>query len=353
MEEDVAKLVHEMDGKTPISLVDFNRAGVPLVEIVTEPDMRCPHDAMEFIRMLRMQVRHAGTAHCSMEAGTMRVDANISIRPLGSELMNTKVEVKNMNSIRHLGDAITYEMQRQETCLGVGEAIVLHTRLWDPEKHVTIPMRGKFAGPCIPDPSVPVIQLSDEQIGEIKSRLPEMPGDKVERFITQHGLSRDEAVMMSSERDLSEYFESVVKENVTPHLASHWVATQLHPLIRERGQNFADTPVTPARLAALICMLAGEEINTNSAKIVLSQLFERDDTPQAIVEMCGFRQVSDRDKLDELVDRILTENPSAVADFKNGQSKAMGFLIGKVMQASQGKANPKMVREILAKRLGC
>ncbi|MBM4271736.1 MAG: Asp-tRNA(Asn)/Glu-tRNA(Gln) amidotransferase subunit GatB [Deltaproteobacteria bacterium] len=352
MEEDVAKLVHETEGRTPISLVDFNRAGVPLVEIVTEPDMRSPHDAMEFIRALRMQIRYAGSADCSMEAGTMRVDANISIRPEASEVMNTKVEVKNMNSIRHLGDAIAYEMQRQEACVRNGEAIVLHTRLWDPDRRMTTPMRGKFEGPCVPDPSVPAIRLSEEWISEMKSRLPEMPGEKVERFINQYGLSRDEAVMMSSERDLSEYFESVVKENIAPRLASHWVATQLLPLIRERQQNIAESPVTPARLAALLSMLAGEEINTSSAKIVLTQLFERKDSPEAIVQMSGFSQVSDKDELDRLVDRVMADNPSAVEDFRNGQAKALGFLIGRAMQASQGKANPKMIREILTKKLG-
>jgi len=352
MEEDVAKLVHEMEGRTPISLVDFNRAGVPLVEIVTEPDMRSPQDAMEFIRALRTQIRYVGSADCSMEAGTMRVDANISIRPRGSSEMNTKVEVKNMNSIRHLGDAIAYEIQRQTACVKTGEAIVLHTRLWDPEKRVTTMMRGKFEGPCVPDPSVPTIMISEAWIDEMKSSLPEMPGKKVERFVSRFGLPRDEAVLMSSERDLSEYFEAVVEQNVPPRLASHWVATQLLPSVRERQQALAETPVTPVRLAGLLSMLSRDEVNANSAKVVLNKLFENDDSPETIVETCGFHQVSNTDELEGLVDQVLQAHAAAVTDFRNGQTKAMGFLVGQAMQASRGKANPKLVREILMKRLG-
>ncbi len=160
--EDVAKLVHETEGKTPISLVDFNRAGTPLIEIVSEADMRNPHEAMEYVKTLRGQLRHTGSAECSLEQGTLRVDANISLRPRGTDSLNTKVEVKNMNSIRNVGDAIAYEILRQSECLEKGEPIVLHTRLWDPEKRVTAPMRGKFSGPCVPDPSVPKIVITPD-----------------------------------------------------------------------------------------------------------------------------------------------------------------------------------------------
>ncbi|HOX97961.1 MAG TPA: Asp-tRNA(Asn)/Glu-tRNA(Gln) amidotransferase subunit GatB, partial [Smithella sp.] len=181
MEEDVAKLVHEMEGRLPISLVDFNRAGAPLVEIVTEPDFRTPHHAMEFLKALRTQVRYVGSSECSMENGTMRVDANISVRPKGTNQMNTKVEVKNMNSIRHVGDAIAYEINRQSAAVGAGEAVVLHTRLWNPDKKATLPMRAKFEGPCVPDPTVPHIILSAEDIASLRAKLPEMPAARAER----------------------------------------------------------------------------------------------------------------------------------------------------------------------------
>lgn len=351
MEEDVAKLVHETEGRTPISLVDFNRAGTPLVEIVTEPDMRSSYDAMEFIRVLRTQVRYVGTSECSMEQGTLRVDANVSLRPRGTDQLNTKVEVKNMNSIRHVGDAISYEINRQAACLNAGETIILHTRLWDPEKFATVPMRSKFEGPCVPDPSVPQIVISNEWLSEMRSRLPEMPGQKRDRFVKDHGLTHEEASLMSSERDLSEYYEAVVDQHIPARTAAHWIATQLLPALKERNQSFVETPVTSARFGGLLAMLERDEVNANSAKEVLSRLFDSDQGPEAIVEESSFRQVSDSAALESLVDQVLEANSSAADSYRNGKTNALGFLIGQAMSASQGKANPKIIREILIDRL--
>ncbi len=351
MEEDVAKLVHETEGRTPISLVDFNRAGTPLIEIVSEPDIRSPYEAMEYIKALRSQVRYAGSAECSMEHGTMRVDANISLRTRGSDEFNTKVEVKNMNSIHNVGNAIAYEISRQAKLLNAGEPIVLHTRLWDPEKQVTIAMRGKFEGPCVPDPSVPKIVLSEEWMEEIRSRLPEMPAQKVERFTAEYGLTQEEAVLMSSERDLSEYFEAVTGRNVSPRISAQWIASQLIPALKDRGQTLSDTTVTPERFAGLLFLLERDEVNAKSAKDILSKLFESEKSPEIIVEEFGFKQVSDTAELEALVDQVLEANPEAVSDFKAGTAKAMGFLIGQAMQASKGKANPKLIGEILRSKL--
>jgi len=351
MEEDVAKLIHETEGRTPISLVDFNRAGVPLIEIVTEPDIRSPQEAMEFVRALRTQIRYIGTSECSLEAGSMRIDANISLRPRGTDQLNTKVEVKNMNSIRHVGDAIAHEIARQAADLARGEAVVLHTRLWDPAKNETVAMRGKFEGPCIPDPSVPPIQVTEAWQEEMRAKLPEMPALKAERFAGQYGLSREEALMMSAERDLSEYFEGVVRQNVSPRTAAHWIAAQLIPAMRDRNQGFAGMPVPPSRLAELLAMLERNEINANAAREVLARLFETEQSPTRLVEQFGFRQVSDEDALASLVDEVLKANPSALNDYRNGIAKASGFLIGQAMQASKGKANPRLLKEILMKRL--
>jgi aspartyl-tRNA(Asn)/glutamyl-tRNA(Gln) amidotransferase subunit B len=352
MEEDVAKLIHEMEGRMPISLVDFNRAGVPLVEIVTEPDFRTPYEAMEFLKTLRTQVRYVGSSDCSMENGTMRADANISIRPSGSNQMNTKVEVKNMNSIRHVGDAIAYEIIRQKASVQAGESVILHTRLWEPDKKVTLPMRAKFEGPCVPDPMVPVIELSCDWIEEMRSRLPEMPAARAERFITQHGLSAEEAGFLSSDPEIAGYFDALTGEGIAPRMAMHWLTTQLIPAVRDRGQELTHSPVTPARFAVVLKMLSKEEINANAAREVLGHLFDTDDTPEAIVSARGFRQVSDPGALDELIDTILDKHPEAVADIRAGKSKAMGFLIGQVMQVSGGKANPKIVKELLGQKLG-
>ena len=352
MEEDVAKLVHEMEGRLPISLVDFNRAGSPLVEIVTEPDFRAPHEAMEFLKALRTQVRSVGSSECSMENGTMRVDANISVRPRGTSQMNTKVEVKNMNSIRHVGDAIVYEISRQSAAVQAGEAVILHTRLWDPEKKVTLPMRAKFEGPCVPDPAVPVIELSSDWIEKMRSRLPEMPAVKAERFVAQHGLTGEEAMFLSSDPEVAGYFEALIGQGIAPRTAMHWLTTQLLPAVKERGLELGTSPVTPTRFAALLKMLSQDEINANAAREVLVHLFGSDETPEAIVAARGFRQVSDTTALDSLIEKVLAAQPAAVADVKKGQGKAMGFLVGQVMQASGGKANPKAIRELLAKKLG-
>lgn len=351
MEEDVARLVHEMEGRLAISLVDFNRAGAPLVEIVTEPDLRTPWEAMEFLKALRTRVRYVGASECSMENGTMRVDANISIRPRGSSQMNTKVEVKNMNSIRHVGDAIACEIGRQGAAVQAGEPVTLHTRLWDPEKKVTVPMRAKFEGPCVPDPSVPAIELSPAWIEMMRSRLPEMPAARAERLVRQHGLSGEEARSLSSDPEVAAYFEALLREGTAPRAAMHWLTTQLVPALRERGQEPASSPLTPTRLAALLRMLASDEINAGAAREVLALLFDSSDSPEAIVAARGFRQVSDQAALDALIDRVLKEQPAAVADVRRGQAKAMGFLVGQVMQASGGKANPKIIRELLGKRL--
>ncbi|MCA1794015.1 MAG: Asp-tRNA(Asn)/Glu-tRNA(Gln) amidotransferase subunit GatB, partial [Desulfobacteraceae bacterium] len=223
LEEDVAKLLHETEGRTPISLVDFNRAGAPLIEIVTEPDMRSPEEAMEFLKVLRTQIRYTGASECSLEKGSMRVDANISIRPEGTCVLNTKVEVKNMNSIQHVGDAIAYEIKRQAGCLEKNEPVVLHTRLWDHEKQVTSPMRAKFSGPCVPDPAVARIVIDDAWLVEKKAQLPEMPIQKVERFIASYGLKRDEALVMSQERELSDFFEKSVQNYHQPRKAANWI----------------------------------------------------------------------------------------------------------------------------------
>jgi len=351
MEEDVAKLVHETEGRTPISLVDFNRAGTPLIEIVSEPDMRSPYDAMEFVRALRAQLRYTGSSDCSMEQGTLRVDANISLRPLGTDELNTKVEVKNMNSIRNVGDAIAYEIVRQTECLERGEPIVLHTRLWDPDKCVTTAMRGKFSGPCIPDPSVPKIVVTDAWLKEMQSKLPEMPGQKAERFFKEYGLTPEEVSNMSQERDLSEFFEAVVNQNLSPRKAASWITTHLIPALRDHNQTIKETPLTPERFARLLSMLETDVINAHAAKEVLITLLSSDESPEEIVEKGRFRQVSDTAELEAFIDQILADHPTDVEDFRNGNAKVMGFLMGLAMKASQRKANPKLLKEILMKRL--
>lgn len=351
MEEDVAKLVHETEGRTKISLVDFNRAGVPLVEIVTEPDIRSPYEAMAFLRALRAQIRYVGTAECSLESGTMRCDANISLRPLGSDELMPKVEVKNMNSIRAVGNAIAYEIERQTQLLKEGKPIIMHTRLWDPEKNITTPMRAKFSGPCIPDPSVPPIVITAEWLEQLRAKLPEMPLQKKSRFIAQYKLTEEEAELMSAERDVAEYFEAVVKNNVSPRIAAQWIATRLLPALKERQQEIYNSSATPSRLAELLTMLEREEINTKTAREILLQMFESDKSPVEIVNEKGIKQIADTEELEKILEQIITANPEAVANLRQGKKQAASFLIGQAMQASKGKANPRVLAELLAKKL--
>lgn len=351
LEEDVARLVHETEGRTPISLVDFNRAGIPLVEVVSEPDMRSPYEAMAYVKALRGQLRYTGGAECSLEKGTLRVDANISLRPAGSDALNTKVEVKNMNSIHHVGDAVAYEIVRQTECLEKSEPIVLHTRLWDPEKRVTSPMRSKFSGPCIPDPSVAVIRISPDQLSEFRNRLPEMPAQKITRFINAYGITAEDASTLSLERDIADFFEDVVKQDLLPQKVATRIITHLLPALKDRNQTIAETRLTPERFAELLTMIEKEVINVQASKEVLFQLLAEDQTPEEIVEKGGFRQVSDVAEIESLIDRIIETHPSDVADYRKGNAKVIGFLMGLAMKASQGKANPKLLREQFIKRL--
>ncbi|NLA75554.1 MAG: Asp-tRNA(Asn)/Glu-tRNA(Gln) amidotransferase GatCAB subunit B, partial [Deltaproteobacteria bacterium] len=271
--------------------------------------------------------------------------------PKGSTEMNTKVEVKNMNSIRHVGDAIAYEIKRQTASVMADEAVTLHTRLWDPDKKVTSAMRAKFEGPCVPDPVVPAIRLSGEWIEEMKSRLPEMPSERAERFVKEYALTNDEARFLSSDPATARYFEGLTDQNIQPRTAMHWLTTQLIPALRERGHELDNSPITPERFGLLLKMLAGDEINANAAREVLAYMFDSNESPESIVKSRGFVQVSDTAELEDLIDQVLSQQPAAVEDVKAGQDKAIGFLVGQIMKISQGKANPKRVKDLLVKRL--
>ncbi|MFO7884426.1 MAG: Asp-tRNA(Asn)/Glu-tRNA(Gln) amidotransferase subunit GatB [Desulfobacteraceae bacterium] len=351
LEEDVAKLLHETEGKTPVSLVDFNRAGAPLIEIVTEPDIHTPEEAMAFLKVLRRQVRYTEASECSLDQGSMRVDANISIRPRGSEMFNTKVEVKNMNSIQHVGDAVSYEIQRQTACMDKGEPVTLHTRLWNPEKQVTTPMREKFEGPCIPDPSVPAIVIDKDWLAQKKADLPEMPLHKQERFISTYTLTPDEAMVLSHERDISDFFEKTAQGYPHPRRAATLIISQLIPALKEKEKSISHVPLTPERFQALLCMQDSEKINARAAKDVLLQMLDTDKSPEAIVDELGFRQISETRALEDIVNQVLTSHPDDVNDYKSGNKKVLGFFMGQAMKAAQGKANPKIMKEILIRKL--
>lgn len=353
LEEDVAKLIHETEGKTPVSLVDFNRAGVPLVEIVSQPDIQSAEEAMEFIKNLRNQIRYVGSSDCSMEQGSMRVDANISLRKKGTNDFNTKVEVKNMNSIKNVGDAINYEIKRQMEKYSADEKIVLHTRLWDPEKSVTTAMRTKFEGPCIPDPVVSKIIIDDEWLEKKRDSLPEMPQQRISRIKSQYSINSDEAFQLCSEKEIADYFETVSKlaSSLSSKTVASWILTQLLPGLKDNNQVISETVVSPARFISLLQLIEDNQITVNSAKKVLSDLFSTDLSPEDIVDKKGLRQVSDEESLKKMIQDVLDKNEDAVQNYKAGKTKVRGFLVGQVMRASQGKANPQVLQKLLSQLL--
>ncbi|HNQ34591.1 MAG TPA: Asp-tRNA(Asn)/Glu-tRNA(Gln) amidotransferase subunit GatB [bacterium] len=351
LEEDVAKLVHETEGKTRVSLVDFNRAGCPLVEIVTEPDMRSPYEAMEFVNAIRTLVPGAGGAECSLERGTMRVDANISLRPAGSQELNVKVEVKNMNSVRGIGDAIAYEIKRQQELIQKGEAIILHTRLWDPKSGRTLPMREKFSGPCVPDPSVPEVVISDQWLAEIKNGLPEIPARKQLRFVEEYGLTETEAAGLTVSPESADYSEAVIRAGIPARLAAQWIAGRLLPAAARRGLTLAETKITPERLAGLLALVENGKINPNAGRQLLELLFEDGRTPAEIAREQGLDQAADSGELEKILARVLAENPRAVEDFRKGRSQSLGFLTGQAVRLSGGKADPRLIRQKLEEKL--
>jgi aspartyl-tRNA(Asn)/glutamyl-tRNA(Gln) amidotransferase subunit B len=230
--------------------------------------------------------------------------------------------------------------------------VELHTRLWDPDKKATFMMRAKFEGPCVPDPKVPAIELTPEYVQSLRSRLPEMPAVRAERFMSQYGFSNEEAVFLSSDPEVANYFEALTADDVTPRTAMHWLTTQLMPAVKERGQELGTTPVTPPRLTELLHLLAKEMINAKAAREVLMHLFDSEQSAEEIVAAKGFTQVSDATELETMIDKVMNDNPDAVDKIRKGQKKALGFLMGQVMQASKGKANPKVAQELFNKKLG-
>ena len=281
----------------------------------------------------------------------MRVDANISLRPAGSSELNVKVEVKNMNSVKSIGDAIAHEIERQKESLDRGEEIVLHTRLWNPARGKTEPMREKFAGPCVPDPSVPEVVVSDEWLAEIKAFLPEMPAQKRLRFIEQYDLTGQEAESIASSPENADYAEAVIKAGASPRLAVQWITARLLPAAARRGQTLAETRLAPERLAGFLALVESNRVNPNAAKQLLDLLLEHDGDPEEILEKHGLDQATDAAELAKTILEVLAENPGAVEDFHAGKTQALGFLTGRAVRLAGGKADPRLIRRKLEEML--
>jgi len=353
LEEDTGKLTH-VDG---YSLVDFNRAGVPLMEIVSEADIRSADEAYAYVTKLRQIVRYLGVSSGDMEKGAMRCEVNLSLRPLGSEELGTKVEVKNLNSFRSVRNAIAYEIERQTRLLEAGQSVTQVTMGWDEEAGVTREQRGKEEAHdyrYFPEPDLPPLELEPAWIERVKADLPELPDAKRARFMADYGLSRYDAGVLVEDQAVADYFERAVraaKEGVTPKLVANWVTGELFRRMNESGTAITEVKIKPEDLVALIDMVRAGTINQPAAKETFGVMWETGRPPQAIVEERGLRQISDADELASIVAQVIADNPDPVAQFRAGKETILRFLIGQVMKATRGKANPQLAEQLLRERL--
>ena len=356
LEEDVGKLLHEGALETAqSSSVDYNRAGVPLMEIVSKPDLRSPDEAAAYLKALRAIVVFLRVCDGNMEEGSLRCDANISLRPRGQAEYGTKVEIKNMNSFRNVRDALEHEIKRQTRALTTGERIVQETRLWDPDRMVTVSMRSKeFAHDYryFPEPDLPPLDVQPAWVDEVRARLPELPEARRARFQSAYGLSAYEADLLVQGRGLADYFETAAKAAGKPKSVANWVLNELlRELPGDDDRALEACPISPAHLAGLIGLIDDGTISGKIAKDVFEKMYRSGDTAQAIVSREGLTQVADEGALGAAVDRVLAEHAKVVEDYRAGKKAALGFLVGQVMKATQGKANPALANRLLIEKL--
>lgn len=355
LEEDAGKLVHSEDSSDPNSYVDLNRTGVPLAEIVSEPDMRSAEDAYEYLQKIKSIMKYADVSDVNMEEGSLRCDVNISIRKKGETALGEKVEIKNLNSFKFVKAAIEYEFNRQVELAENGEidSIVQETRLWNSELMKTYSMRSKEDAHdyrYFPDPDLPPVIIEDEYINSLKQGLPELPDAKKERFVSRYGIPEYDAGVLTSVRQLADYYEKVLAGKTDPKKTSNWIMSELLGQI-EDPEKIDEFPVNADKLASLLLLVDNNTINGKIAKTVFREMIESGLEADEIVEKKGLRQVSDTGEIEKIIDSVLEANSQSVEDFRNGKEKAMGFLVGQVMKESKGKANPRIVNEILLKKL--
>ncbi len=355
LEEDTGKLVHVNDH----SLVDLNRAGVPLVEIVTEADIHSAEEAYAYVSKLRQLVRYLGVSSGDMEKGAMRCEVNLSLKEVGSDKWGTKVEIKNLNSFRSVRNAIAYEIERQKKVLNAGGVIEQVTMGWDENRNITVLQRTKEGDTgyrYFPEPDLPPLNLDSAWIEQIKANLPELPDAKLTRYTSDFGLSKKEALILIEDRAIAEYYERVVAiaqdhPTVTPKLISNWVSGELFRLLGERGMEIGQIKIKPEHLVTLIELVNANTLNQPAAKQTFGIMFDTDRPPQEIVEELGLRQISDTNQIAEVARQVITDNPEPVAQFKGGKETTLKFLVGQVMKATRGKANPQLAEQVLREQL--
>ncbi len=352
LEEDAGKLIH--DENHPFSYVDFNRTGVPLIEIVSEPDIRTPEEASTYLKKLRDIVRYLDICDGNMEEGSLRCDANISLRPIGSEGLGVKTELKNMNSFRFVQRALDYEIKRQRAILEQGGTIVQETRLWDSDKGTTHSMRGKEEAHdyrYFPDPDLVPISIDDGWVERVRRELPELPDKKKARFARQYDLPEQDAVVLTGSKELANYFEACVAHFPQPKKVSNWIMVELLRELKRDEREIEQCPVTPEALADLLAMIEDDLISGKIAKTVFAEMYTTGKAPEGIIKEKGLRQVSDEGEIGKAIDGVLATHPNEIAEYRAGKEKLLGFFIGQVMKQTRGKANPKIVNKILRDKL--
>jgi aspartyl-tRNA(Asn)/glutamyl-tRNA(Gln) amidotransferase subunit B len=357
LEEDVGKLVHEGSSlETALSSqVDFNRAGVPLMEIVSKPDLRTPEEAASYLKALRAIVVYLDVCDGNMEEGSLRCDANISLRRPGAKEYGTKVEIKNMNSFRNVQHALEYEITRQARALDTGERIVQETRLWDPDRAHTVSMRSKeFAHDYryFPEPDLPPLNVVPAWIGEVRATLPELPAARRQRFVASYGLPAYDAEVATQSRGLADYFEAAAQGSTNPKAVANWVLNEILRIVpADDDKAIATCPISPAALRELIALIEDGTISGRIAKDVFEKMLATGEGARAIVAREGLTQLADAGALGAVVDQILAQHAKVVEDYKAGKKAALGFLVGQVMKATSGKASPAVVNQLLIEKL--
>lgn len=356
MEEDAGKLVHSgttiKDSAT--SNVDYNRTGVPLLEIVSEPDLRSAEEARAYMEKIKAIMEYIDVSNCRMEEGNLRADINVSLRPVGTKELGTRTEMKNINSFKNLEDAINYEIERQEEVLEDGGHVVQETRTFDPARGITLSMRSKENAHdyrYMPEPDLPPIVTSEETIEKYRSELPELPDARCARLEKEYGLSDYDAGIITSSRAMAEYFDAVVATGADPKLAANWIMGDLAKNLNEDGIDITKSPVSAERLGKMIGLIMKDTISGKLAKKVFKEMWTNEDEPEKIVKDKGLVQITDTGAIEAAVDAAIAANPKAVEEYKGGKKKAIGALVGQVMKATRGKANPQMVNKMLAEKL--
>ena len=355
LEEDAGKSIHGENLADPNkSYVDLNRTGVPLMEIVSAPDLRSPEEARAYLQKLKMVLEYLDVCDGNMEEGSLRCDANVSLRPVGTETLGTRTEIKNLNSFRNVQQAIAYEMERQRDVLENGGSVVQETRLFDAARAVTLPMRSKEEAHdyrYFPEPDLVPLQIEPEWIDQVRQSIPELPGARRQRFVSEYDLPAYDADVLVASRAMADYFEATVELFPQPKIVSNWVMGDLLRELNQAHHSPHEAPVTPTHLAGLLRLIDDGTISGKIAKTMFEDMYRTGRRPEDIVAEQGLVQMSDSDALREVIEQVLARHPEQVAGYRGGKEKLLGFFVGQTMKATQGKANPAMVNTLLKQLL--